>query len=412
MANLAINGGKPVRTEPFPLWPPVTDEEAEALIRVLKSRKWSTPYGDEVVRFEQEFARFQGADYAIAVSSGEGALRVALQSVGIGPGDEVIIPAYTFIATATAVLSVNAIPIFVDIDPATYNISLKAFEEGITERTKGVIPVHFGGVPADMERILSIARKKDIKVIEDACQAWGSEYKGKKVGAIGDIGCFSFQSSKNITAGEGGIVVTNSRSLAERARALRNNGRFPDGRWYEHHLLGGNFRLTEFQGALLSIQLKNYPKEQKRREENAHYLKSLLDEIEGVEPLKMGIEVTACSYHLFIFKYKREYFNNRKKERFLEALNAEGIPASGGYLIPLYRQPLFLKGNFHPRGCPFTCPHYKGKVDYSSLFLPEAEKACAEEAVWLHQRLLLGTKRDIEDIATAIEKIRRYRDEL
>jgi dTDP-4-amino-4,6-dideoxygalactose transaminase len=287
MSVLAINGASPVRTEPFSAWPVHDQQEVKAITQVVESGKWwrfAYATGVEVqeridageiskvLEFSRAFAQHQQAQYGIAVANGTGSLEIIFKALGIGPGDEVIVPAYTYVASATAVLQVNAVPIFVDVDPETYNLNPDLLEAAITPRTKAIEPVHFGGQPADMDRILEIAQKHGLFVVEDAAHAHGSEWRGRKVGALGDAGSFSFQSSKNMTAGEGGIILTNDTNLAERCDSLLWAGREKGRPWYEFHRLGWNYRLTEFQAAILLIQLGRLEAQNERRMENARYL--------------------------------------------------------------------------------------------------------------------------------------------
>lgn len=403
MAILAIDGGKPVRNKPFPSWPVHGAREKQLLNEILDSGKWW--YGDKVREFEEKYAAYHDAKFGITTSNGTTSLQVALAAVGVGPGDEVIVPPYTFIATATAVLMVNAIPVFVDIDPLTFNIVPAKIEEAITDRTKAVIPVHFAGLPCDMDEILKIAEEHDLKVVEDACHAWGSEWKGRKVGAIGEMGCFSFQMSKNITSGEGGIILTNDEDLAEKAFALMNCGRAKNRPWYEHHVVGGNYRITEFQAAILLAQLERLDEQVTVRLNNGRYLDKALSEIDGITVLKEDRRTERRSYHLYCFIYSAENFCGLSREKFLAALNREGIPASGGYGMPLYQNPLFEKLGSDIRQCPFACPHYGAKLDYAKVHCPGVERVC-KEAVWFTQNMLLGTTEDMDDIVTAIKKIK------
>lgn len=407
MAKLAINGGVPVRTESFPTWPIWGDEEINNLIEVVKSGKWGRLSGKKTEEFEKRYAAYHQAKYGICVNSGTTALRIALTAADVDLGTEVLVPAYTFIASATAVIEAGAIPIYVDIDPNTYNIDVAKAEEAITERTSAIMPVHFAGRPADMDAVMALAEKHNLKVIEDAAQAWGSSWKGRPVGAIGDAGCFSFQSSKNITAGEGGIIITNDETVAKMARSHHNCGRSEDGEWYEHFYFGGNTRLTEFQAAVLLAQLDRYDELFQIRQGNLNYLNEKLANVDGVEILDSDDRITSQSAHLFIFKYKKEFFNNQPKSVFVDAMRKEGIPTSPGYSIPLYKQPVFLNKAFGPRGKAIELP-----VDYSKAVCPETEKACYEEAIWFTQNILLGTQQDMDDIVEAITKIQSNADEL
>jgi len=406
MPKLAIHGGTPVRTTPFPKWPVWNQDEIDAVTDVIESGKWGSLHGDKTSSFEKTYAAAHQAKHGIAISSGTTALRIALMAAGVGEGDEVIVPAYTFIATASAVIEASAIPVFVDIDPETYNIDVTQIEAAITPRTRAIMPVHFAGRPADMDRVLEIARKHNLIVIEDAAQAWGSQWNGRGVGAIGTAGCFSFQSSKNITAGEGGIILTNDDEVAKMVRAHYNCGRSADGQWYEHFYFGSNLRMTELQSAVLQVQFRRYPELMARREKNAAHLTEQLQEIDGVSLLKNDPRITRSSIHLFIWRYDKTAFNNWPKDRFLDALRAEGIQCSPGYTLPLNVQPVFKNQTFGPAGRKIDLG-----IDYGSQVFPETEKACAEAAIWFNQNQFLGTEKDMDDIAAAIQKIQKYADE-
>ena len=407
MGALAIRGGEPVRTAPFPKWPIWGEEEIDNLIAVVRSGKWGSLAGARTAEFESRFARYQGAKYGQCVNSGTTALRVALSAAGIEAGDHVLVPAYTFIASASAVIEMGGIPIFVDIDPQTYNIDARSTEAAITDRTRAIMPVHFAGRPADMDAVAELAKKFDLRVVEDAAQAWGAEWRGRRVGAIGDAGCFSFQSSKNINAGEGGIILTNDEAVAKMMRSHTNCGRSEDGEWYEHFYFGGNARMTEFQSAVLLAQLGRYDEQKRVRQDNLAYLDRGLSAIKGIGTLADDPAITGHACHLYIFRYFREHFAGAPKTAFIEALRQEGIPASPGYALPLYRQPVFLNRAFGPHGKNVHLP-----VDYSSFHCPETEKACETEAIWLTQNVLLGERRDMDDIIGALEKIANHADEL
>jgi dTDP-4-amino-4,6-dideoxygalactose transaminase len=330
--------------------------------------------------------------------NGSVALRLALISSGVKPGDEVIIPPYTFIATASIVLEANCVPVFVDIEPDTYNIDPVEIEKAITDKTKAIIPVHFAGLSCNMNAIMKIAEKHDLTVIEDACHAHGGEYLGKKLGSIGHVGCFSFQSSKNLTSGEGGMAITNDDHLYKMMNSLRNVGRIEGGQWYEHHYLGCNYRLTQLQASLLHEQLKRLDDQTRLRDKNGKYLSELLGKIDGISPLKRDIGENLHTYHIFIFRYDKSKFSDLPKRKFSEMLAAEGVPCFMGYPEPLYKQPLFQEKNF-------LCYAIPEEVSYKEVSCPEAEKACYEDAVWILQNTMLGTQKDMEDIASAIRKI-------
>ncbi len=396
--QLAINGGEKTLNKKFP-WPIFDQTDLEAIGEVAKSGAWGNPdCAGLVEQFEREYADYCGSKYAITCVNGSVALRLALIACGVKPGDEVIVPPYTFIATASIVLEANCVPVFVDIHPETYNMDPDEIEKAITPKTKVIIPVHFAGQACDMDAIMEIAQKHHLRVIEDAAHAHGGEYKGKKLGSIGDAGCFSFQSSKNLTSGEGGIVVTDDEKLYNMMNSLRNVGRVKDGMWYEHHNPGCNYRITQLQAALLLKQLSRLEDQTQRRDENGRYLNSLLEKIDGIQPLTRGHGETLHTYHLYIFKYDKSKFNNLSKREFTDMLAAEGVPSFMGYPQPLYKQPLFQKKNF-------MCYAIPEEVDYTEVCCPETEKACYEDAVWIMQNTMLGTKEDMDLIALAIRKI-------
>ena len=406
--KLAIHGGPPVRTESFASWPVYHDDEAEALLRVLGSGKWGRLHGEEVSRFERRFAAFQQAAHAVAVPSGTVALRIALLAAGIQAGDEVIVPPYTFLATATAVVEVNATPVFADVELETFNLDPRAVEAAVTDRTRVVIPVHLGGLPADMDAIRQIAARHDLIVIEDAAHAHGAQYKDRRVGALGQMGCFSFQSSKNLTAGEGGAVLTDDDELAARCRSIHNCGRAEGGAWYEHHTIAGNYRMTEFQGAVLNCQLDRLEEQAVRREANGKLLAERLGRLDGIVPQLRTDACTRHGYHLFAFRLDPQALG-ASREAFLEAVRAEGVPVSAGYVVPLYRQPLFAKLAFGPyTGFRSARP----QLDYASVHCPNCETLCTQQGAWLTQNILLGSRQDIDDVARAFEKVHAGRHSL
>ncbi|MGH2562714.1 MAG: DegT/DnrJ/EryC1/StrS family aminotransferase [Thermomicrobiales bacterium] len=396
--RLAIDGGTPARSEPFPAWPIFDEREERQLLDVLHSGRWGTISGDKVATFARRFAEFQDARFGVCVPNGTLALEMSLQALDVGPGDEVITTPYTFIATATAILIRGAKPVFVDINPATYNIDAAQIEPAITERTKAIVPVHVGGQPAAMDAILAVARHHNLRVLEDACQAWGAQWNGHGVGALGDLGCFSFQASKNITAGEGGIVLTNDDDLYARCWSLHNVGRVPEGAWYQHEILGRNLRLAEWEGAILLAQLERLPEHASIREANAATLdQALRTRTPGITPATVDRQVTRHAHHLFLMRYDKTAFGEHTRDEFLTALHAEGItPASAGY-VPLTHSPA-IRRTFAELFGPPSVAELQG--------CPEAVRA-ASDTIWLNQTALLGTPADVESIVAAIEKIQR-----
>jgi dTDP-4-amino-4,6-dideoxygalactose transaminase len=402
--SLALLGGRSLRDMPFPHWPVFGAPEEERLLRVLRSGKWGKLHGDEVAEFERRFAAMHGCKHGIGVVNGTVSLRIALMAGGVPAEAEVIVPPYTFLATASAVVEANAVPVFADIDLETFNLDPAAVERAITPRTRALIPVHMGGLPADMDRLMAIARKHNLLVIEDAAHAHGASYKGAPIGSLGHLSSFSFQSSKNLTCGEGGIVCTSDDALAEACRSIHNCGRLPGGVWYEHHVMSGNYRLGEFQGAVLNAQLDRLLEQTATRDRNGQWLASRLARIPGVVPQRRGPECTRHSYHLFLFRLEPHTFG-APREPVLRALQAEGIPVCAGYALPLYRQPLFLNRAFGP-----YLAGVRARLDYSKVCCPNCQKICQEQGAWLEQSLLLGSASDMEDIARAFEKVHAHRD--
>ncbi len=408
MAKLAIDGGKPVRSAPWPDWPVFDRSEEEALLGVLHSREWYN--GPRVREFEAAFAAFQGARFGVAVCNGTAALEAALVCAGVGAGDEVIIPAYTFQATADAVLRANAVPVFCDVELDTFNLDVAAASSLVNEKTKAIIPVHWAGLPCDMDALGKLAASRKLAIVEDACHSWGSQWRGKGTGALGDAGGFSFQVSKNITAGEGGIALTDSEDLAALMRGFINCDRGLQSPWYRHYRLGSNYRMTTFQAALLTVQLGRLEEQTRVRAENAAFLDEQLSQMPGIHVLRCDERVTRRSHHLYQVRYSTEECGGPSRERFMAALNAEGIPCWGGYRQPLYRHPLFQRNGDGPDYCPLSCPYYSRAMDYTMVNCPHAERIC-REAVWLGQRMLLGTREDMRDILSAFRKVYDSRGE-
>ncbi|MBN2293559.1 MAG: DegT/DnrJ/EryC1/StrS family aminotransferase [Pirellulales bacterium] len=402
--KLAIHGGDPVRSKSFPSWPQFGQAEEEQLLASLRSGAWGKVQGTEVSRFEKRFAEYHQCKHGIGVVNGTVAIRVALMALGIEPGDEVIVPPFTFVATASAVIEANATPIFVDIELETSNIDPKAIEAAITPRTKAIIVVHLGGLACKMDTIMDLAKRHGLAVIEDACHAHGAEYKGRRLGSIGDLAAFSFQSSKNVSAGEGGIIITNNGELAQRCWSIHNCGRVPDGKWYEHHCLGGNYRLGEFQGAVLNAQWDRFEDQAQTRERNGRYLDEQLAGLDGITPQVRTADCTRHAYHLYSLLVDPDILGI-SRETFLEAMAAEGVPLMAAYPIPLYHEPLFTNRAFGP----FS---KAANMDYGNISCPQCEILSTRQGVWIEQRYLLGTREDMDDIVCAIKKVHGNRDQL
>ncbi len=400
--TLAIDGGTPARQGPFPAWPVWGEAEEQRLLQVLRSGKWGI--GSETIdEFETAFAAMQEAKQCISVPNGTVAIEVALRGAGVTYGDEVIVTPYTFVATASAVLTVGGIPVFADIEPDTYQIDAGSAAKLVTDRTKAIIPVHIGGGPADMDAVMDLAGDAEIMVIEDCAQAHLAAWKGRRVGAIGDLGTFSFQSSKNITAGEGGAIVGDDERLMDRVWSYRNVGRVRQGAWYQHEVLGGNSRMSGWQAAILLAQMTRAEEQLALRERNALSLVEKLSHIPGIAPLKRDERVTHHAYHLFIFRYDASAFGGRSRADFFRALAAEGVSSSAGY-NPLYRENAIINATRvlgELTGTPVA------STETNAERCPVTERVCAEESCWLSQNTLLGTEKDMSDIAAAVAKIQR-----
>jgi dTDP-4-amino-4,6-dideoxygalactose transaminase len=389
MTHLAIDGGTPTRTKPFPEWPIYDELEEKLLLEVLHSGKWGGTGRIKLPEAEEQFAEVHGAKHAISVVNGTIAITVALQACGVGPGDEVIIPPYTFYATASAPLMFGAIPVFADIEEDSLLIDPSKVESLITPKTKAIVPVHIGGCPANMSRLKQIADKHNLRIIEDSAQAVGASWNHQGVGTIGDCGTFSFQSSKNINAGEGGMILTNDDAIADIAWSLINAGRIRSGEWYQHERVGWNLRMTEFQAAILLGQLSRLEAQMRVRENNARILNEMLRGIEGIRVIESMPQVTRHAHHIYIFKLLPEL---TPKREFFEKLRMEGIPVLEGY-VPLNRNQAIIEETRKLTGVS------------SSYACPVAEAACEKEALWLPQNVLLGDERDMYDVAQAIQKV-------
>lgn len=407
----AILGGEPVisQSKPqwkkWPVWDKVTDEPS--VLEVLRSGVWSR--AKTVDQFEEAWAKTIGAKRCLTTVNGTNALICALINLDVGGGDEVILPPYTFIATPQAILQTGAMPVFVDTDPDTFQMDVNKLEEKITPRTRAILAVHIAGIPCDIERITQIAKKHNLVVVEDACQAWLSEVNHKKVGTFGHAGCFSFQNSKNIPMGEGGAIVSNDEELIDRCYSYHNYG-IAQGSMVAKYgagttMFGTKLRLTEYQAAIGLAQLKRLNTETTIRSENAAYLKAKLEEIPGIIPYHLHNYITRVSFHLFPFRYKKEAFSGLSRTAFIKALAAEGVPCSGGYAT-LNNKP-FIAHAFQTKN--FKKMYPSEMLDFNQYLernhCPQNDIICNEEAVWFNQNILLGSKSDMNYIVSAIRKI-------
>lgn len=410
-AKPALLGGPKTLTDAFPSWPVWGDPEEKMLMETLRSGKWYRGSGQHCKKFEEAYKTLTGAKHCLGTANGTSALYVSLNGIGIEPGDEVIVPPYTFIATINVVLRQHALPVFVDTDINTFQIDAAKVEAAITPRTKAMIPVHLGGAAFDIDAIMAVSRKHNIPVIEDACQSHLAEWRGRKVGTYGKAGCFSFQASKNLNSGEGGAILTDDEGLYERCYTFHNNGGGlkPTGGNFAYAGTGANFRMLEFEAALLMAQMTRLEEQSKRRTQNALYLTSLLKEIPGIEPAHMYEGCTRNAYHLYMFRYDKAAFAGLPRATFLKALKAEGIPASSGYM-PLNREP-FLKTALASRGYKALFPEDVLRDWEERNACPKNDQLC-QEAVWFTQNMLLGARSDMDQIGEAIRKIRAHAGEL
>ncbi|SKD10006.1 dTDP-4-amino-4,6-dideoxygalactose transaminase [Chitinophaga ginsengisegetis] len=388
----------------WPIWNPETD--SSRIDAVLKSGVWSR--ATVVSEFEKKWAETVGARRCVTVVNGTNALTVALNQLGVTVGDEVLVPPYTFIGTIVAIINNGAMPVFVDTNRETFQIDVSKIEAKITSRTKAILPVHVLGLPADMNAIMTIARKHNLFVIEDACQAPLAEINNQQVGTFGNAGCYSFQNSKNLPVGEGGAIVSNNENFIDRCYSYHNFGYpygsvtgAPDAGALRQ---GNKLRWTEYQAAIGLAQLVRFQEQTNLRNTNAAYLRSKIESLPGIIPYKLSPGVTRPTFHLFAFRYQKEAFGGLSRTGFINALNAEGIPASAGY-TPLNTQP-YLSEVFQSSLYKKVYPKKMLNIQSynSNNHCPENDILCNEEAVWLFQNLLLGNRSDMDDIAAAIEK--------
>ena len=400
MPKLAINGGPPAKTKPFPVWPVFDERERQALNEVLESGVWWRTPGTKTLAFEREFAAYHHAKHGIAVTNGTHALEVALAAMGVGRGDEVIVPNATFVATASAVLFAGALPVLVDVSADSYCIDPELAEAAISEKTKAIIAVHMGGRPADLDQLTAVARKHGIPLLEDAAHAHGSEWRGRKVGAFGIGGTFSFQASKTMTAGEGGMIISNDDDFEGLARSTHDCGRLP-GKWfYDHFIYGSNYRLSEWQGAVLLAQLSRLDEQTARRHQNGRLLDRLLADIPGITPQSHDSRITRNGQYAYIFHYDKRAFAGVGSDRFVEALEAEGIPTQAPY-PPIHQLDLFTSGAYRNR---LSGEQAEASHDFLTDAFPNSQRE-AWETVWITQNALLGDEEDMREIAAAIGKI-------
>ncbi|WP_269542803.1 DegT/DnrJ/EryC1/StrS family aminotransferase [Cerasicoccus fimbriatus] len=398
--QLAINGGDPVRSAPWPKWPQYGAEEEAATLRVVRSSNAHPMFGPETERFEKVFAAYHGGGFAVAVGSGTAALQLSLAAAGVGCGHEVICPSYTYVASASAAVEQNAVPVFVDSEPLSQGADPREIAKKITPATKAIVLVHVNGYPCDIDPVIELAREHGIAVIEDCSHAHGATHRGRKVGTIGDFGAFSIQQKKNLSAGTGGVVFTHCEKTAEHMRDLRT---------FHWNKVGHNWLINEFSSAIAACQLKKLDVMNAARRRHAQIIVDGLRGIEGITPLP-GLPDTEPSFYNLILQYDESVIGLPRSE-FIKALAAEGIPINMFYQ-PLQRWPIFAEADFYGRGSPFSDPmQANGAPDYGSVSTPLAEAIC--------DRINLEIKvqptcfeQDMHDVVTAISKVLQHRAEL
>jgi dTDP-4-amino-4,6-dideoxygalactose transaminase len=413
MAKLAINGGKKTIERPLGKnWPVRDEREEKALLEVIKSgRWWAGGEGSKVWAFEDAFAEYQDAKYGVTTNSGTQALICALKAAGVEPCDEVLVPSLSFFASATCVLFIGAIPVFVDADPKSYCPSAESLEANITDRTKAAVIVHNGGYPADMDAIMAVSKKYDLPIIEDCAHAHGSEWNGTRIGAIGHLGAFSLMAGKSLAGGEGGIILTNHLEYRQKLYAYMDLGRWT-GRPDKTIRLDftSNFRMSEATAAVLLAQMSRLDEQIETRERNFTYLAEGLKDIDGVEPFDRDPRVTRWSIYYWNFRYNQEKFEGIPRSKFIQAVNAEGAPiAVGAHGDPIYKNALFQ--SLKPDNTWLVkCP--SRDVDYTKVYCPEAERISKTEALCISHSKFLGDKEDMDLIIEAIRKVRENVNEL
>jgi dTDP-4-amino-4,6-dideoxygalactose transaminase len=403
MSKLALLGGEPVRKVSPPTWPIFDAEEVAAATRVAESGKWQYGIGKEGEELEAQFAEWIGAAHAISTINGTETMTLALKAAGIGPGDEVIMPTSTFVACPLSVLLAGAVPVPVDIDPNNFSICSRATEAAITDRTRALMPVHLYGIPADMDAMMAIGEAHDLIVLEDAAQAQGAGWRGEKVGTIGHFGSFSFQTGKTMVSGDGGMITTDDKGLADLCRSYRQFGSPRAGAEHTYTVTGGNYRMSEFVAAVLKVQLSRVDDLIARRTASAEILNQRLGDVPGLHPLVLDERITRCSYLGYTLRYETEGLEGVHRDAFLKALRAEGVPMASGYGTLVHEMPLCNGENLRPEDLRrFTGRNIPAAKEGD---FPNAERARSHTTVRMVQNWLLGDREVVEDVVRAVYKV-------
>ncbi len=409
--SLAILGGEPIRkNKAWPDWPYSDESILNSVVKTTRSGIWcriQSPSGT-VPTFEKKFAQLIGAKFCVATGSGTQALHTCVEALGIGPGDEVITSPYTDPGTIASILSARALPVMADLDRESYQLDPDDVAKRITENTRAIMPVHMMGQPCNMQRIVQIAKKHDLKVIEDAAQAHLAEYQGKRLGTIGDVGCFSFQSSKTIACGEGGAITGNDEALMDKCYTVHNHGTSRRG---QTEVIGPKYRMNEFEAAVLLGQWPGVLQRFKRRNENAAHLTARLKGFPGITPQKLCEGTASGSFYIYAMTYHKEHFNHADRDKFLKAVAAEGVSLSPYIAQGLHREPWVehvLSSKVYQK------MYSKKRLDQyrQQNACPNCDKVCQELVMVWASGPLLGTKKDMDDIADAMLKVYENRDKL
>ncbi len=406
--KLAVHGGTPVRARPWPRWPEFGEAEREALWRVLESHNWGGHPSPNVEAraLSQEFAAYVGSSHAVPTLNGTLSLTLALQAARLSPGAEVITSAYTFVATASAIVAAGGVPVFVDVLPETYCLDPDQVEAVVGERTEAIMPVHLACSMADMDRLEELARRRGLLLVEDCAHAHGARWRDRGAGSIGDFGSFSTQSTKLLTAGEGGLITTSDGTYEQRLQSLVNCGRKEPGYDdFPERMLGSNGRMTEWQAAVLREQLRRLPEQHRRRAERIERFEKEIATVPGLLPLARDERVTNRTAYQFILRYDEEQFAGVSRDDALRALGAEGVPCYGRFYVPIPEDPLFAMD-------PKTNPVARGGVDYSGCAFPVTSRAAYQESIWLPHFLFLGGEEDVDDLVAAFAKVQAGAGEL
>lgn len=407
MSALALRGGQPVRTDSYPSWPVFDERDVEAVSAAVRSGRWGgSPYpGPYQIAFGQRFSAMQGGGHPVMMMNGTITMEVALRAAGIGWGDEVIVPAYTFQATAYAPMAAGAIPVIVDIDAETLCIDPRSVEAAITDKTRAVIVVHLAAQMTDMDAILDLAQRHDLIVIEDCAHAHGAQWRGQGSGTLGDFGSFSLHSAKSITTGEGGILLCRDPKMAETAASIIDCGRPKDSAG-EAFTMGINYRWSELQASLGAPALDRFPSQLEERAKMADYLEECLSDLPGIRLLKRDLRQTRRNLYRYVFRMDPDVFGC-KHDVFCRALVAEGLPVDTGYPV-MTRYDLFQPQKSR-LPVPSAFPSY---FEFDRMHFPVTEQAAEVDSVWMKESMFRAGTQGIDDLVAGVLKLAEHRDEL